>query len=80
MAVNVYGAGWCGDTRASRALLDEMGVSYQYHDVDSDPKAAAFVREHNAGKQKLPTIDIDGKILSIPDDETLAEALEDAAT
>ena len=78
--VKVYGAGWCGDTKASRALLDEMGIAYEYHDVDKDPAAAEYVKSQNAGKQKLPTIDIDGRVLSVPGDDDLAEALENTAT
>ena len=37
--VKVYGAGWCEDTKSTRAHLDAKGVAYEYIDVDNDPDA-----------------------------------------
>ena len=74
-AVTVYGATWCHDTQDTLRHLKQVNVQFTYHDVDEDPAAAAFVLEHNAGKQKLPTVDVGGKILSIPDDADLDAAL-----
>lgn len=74
--IKVYGAGWCHDTRDTKKQLDALGLPYEYHDIDKDPAAAKWVLDHNGGKRKLPTVDIDGRILSVPDEEELNSALE----
>ncbi len=75
--IRVYGAHWCGDTRATRAHLDSLGVKYEYLDVDLEPDAKAWVAEQNDGKQKLPTLDIRGDVLVIPDKADLDRALRE---
>lgn len=73
--ITVYGADWCHDTQSTRRHLDEIGVRYAYRDIDEDPAALTFVTAHNAGKQKLPTVDVAGQVLSTPDESELDEAL-----
>ena len=73
--VKVYGATWCHDTRDTVKHLDSLGVEYEFLDVDEDPHAQAWVKDHNNGKQKLPTLDVAGEILSIPDMPELDEVL-----
>ena len=73
--ITVYGAAWCGDTRLTRAHLGELGISYQYVDVDADTSAQEWVLRQNDGKQKLPTVDVGGLVLSIPSDGELDTAL-----
>jgi glutaredoxin len=73
--VKVYGADWCGDTRSTRNHLDSLGVPYQYLNIDRDPAAKQWMLNHNHGQQKLPTVDIAGTVLSIPDEIELEEAL-----
>lgn len=73
--VKVYGADWCGDTRRSRAVLDRLGVEYDYIDVEQDEGAARWVREQNEGKERKPTLKIAGRVLSVPGDEELERAL-----
>ena len=78
--ITVYGADWCGDTRRSRALLDRLGVSYVYVDVDEDDAASAWVAAQNGGRRRLPTIVVgaDGPTLAEPSDVELAQVLRDA--
>ena len=76
--VTVYGADWCGDTSMTRNYLKRLNVKFAYINVDKDPAGAEWVRDQNAGKQKLPTVDVGGKILSIPDDQELEVALKSA--
>ena len=73
--VKVYGADWCHDTQAVRNNLDSLGVQYEYLNVDTDPNASEWVKQHNAGKAKLPTLDIAGKVLSVPDERDMEKAL-----
>jgi hypothetical protein len=44
-------------------------------DVDNDPQAAQKVREWNRGHLSTPTLDIEGRIVTEPSDEELAELL-----
>jgi len=75
MAVKVYGADWCHMTTDTLNCLKRLGVEYEYVDIERDPKAAAWVRAQNGGKEKKPTLDIDGTVLTEPDDEDLIEVL-----
>lgn len=74
--VKVYGADWCGDTQRSLKHLDEAGVDYDYIDIEKDEEAARWVREQNNGKERKPTIDINGRVLSVPSNEELDAALK----
>ena len=80
IGITVGGAGWCGDTRRSRALLDRLGVEYAYYDVDDNGAARAWVVAQNEGRQRLPTILIGatGRVLIEPSDDELAAAVQDA--
>ncbi|HYH86669.1 MAG TPA: glutaredoxin domain-containing protein [Pyrinomonadaceae bacterium] len=75
--VKVYGANWCEDTQRTRAFLERLGVAYEYVNVESDERAGAWVREHNDGKERKPTVDVAGQILSVPTDHDLTSALRE---
>ena len=77
MAVKVYGADWCGDTKRTRAYLDGQGVKYEYINIEQDAQAAAWVKEQNGGRERKPTVDLGGQVLSVPSDEELAGALRE---
>ena len=75
--VKVYGADWCEDTQHAREFLDRLGVQYQYVNIEQDESAAAWVRERNGGKERKPTVDIAGQVLSVPSDHDLTGALRE---
>ncbi len=75
MGVKVYGADWCGDTKRTLRKLDKLGVAYDYVDVEQDEQASQWVREQNAGKERKPTLEINGAVLSVPSDVELEQAL-----
>lgn len=77
VAVKVYGADWCGDTRHTREFLDGLGVAYEYVDVEQDETAARWVKEHNDGKERKPTVDVGGQVLSVPTEHELVGALRE---
>lgn len=77
MEVKVYGAGWCEDTRHTREYLDSLGVVYEYVDIEQDERAAEWVREHNGGKERKPTLDVAGQVLSVPTEHDLVGALRE---
>ncbi len=75
--IKVYGADWCPLTKGTLAHLDELQIPYKYINIDHDKQAAKWVAEQNNGKEKKPTLDIDGLVLTEPTDEELDEALEE---
>ena len=77
LGVKVYGADWCEDTNHTRQFLDRLGVPYQYVDIEQDADAAEWVREHNDGKERKPTLDVAGQVLSVPSQHELVSALRE---
>jgi len=73
--IKVYGADWCDDTQRTRQHLDSLGVPYDYINVEQDEAAQFWVKRQNDGKQKTPTLDMNGKILIEPTNPELDEAL-----
>jgi glutaredoxin len=73
--VKVYGADWCGDTQRSLRRLDALGVAYDYVDVEQDAQASSWVKEQNDGKERKPTIKVGERVLSVPSDKELEQAL-----
>jgi len=73
--IKVYGADWCPLTKNTLAHLKELGIPYQYTNIDQDRTAAKWVAEQNQGKEKKPTLDIDGQVVVEPTDEELDEVL-----
>ncbi|HEY0320881.1 MAG TPA: glutaredoxin family protein [Pyrinomonadaceae bacterium] len=74
--IKVYGADWCGDTKRTLRHLDELGVDYDYINIEQDEEAARWVREQNEGKERKPTVQINGRVLSEPGNEELDAALQ----
>ena len=74
--VQYYGADWCPDCRRAKRHLRDHEVRYEHIDVDAHPWAAAFVEEVNGGKRIIPTIVIDGRPHTNPDNATLTELLQ----
>lgn len=67
----MLGADWCPDCRRSKALLDRLGVAYEYVDLEADPDRYAEV-EAISGGRSIPTIVFpEGDHLVEPDDATL---------
>ncbi len=75
MSIKVYGASWCHMTTETLSCLKRLGVPFDYVDIERDKESAKWVRSHNHGKERKPTLDIDGTILVEPDDEELTETL-----
>ncbi len=73
--VKVYGADWCPLTQAALSYLDDLGVKYDYIDIDEDREAAKWVADQNGGSEKKPTIDIDGSVLTEPSNAELQKVL-----
>ena len=76
-AVKVYGVGRCPGTLRAVALLDAMGVGYDYVDLDADRHAAAWVRWTNGGAA-APTVMVGLTVLPNPTERELRAALAGA--
>ncbi|WP_349898393.1 glutaredoxin family protein [Parafrigoribacterium soli] len=63
--ITMYGAEWCGDCRRSKKLLDELGVDYDYVDLEADV-AAADVARGISGRTNIP-------VIVFPDDTHVVE-------
>lgn len=74
--IQVYGAMWCPDCRRAKQLLDERQVPYDWHDIEGNPEARAYVQQVNGGKRVIPTILFeDGSVLVEPSNAELAKKL-----
>ena len=75
--ITLYGAQWCGDCRRSQRLLKELGVEYDYINIEEVPGAADKVVEINGGAQSIPVVIFsDGTHLTEPSDPDLRKKLE----
>lgn len=71
----MYGAEWCGDCRRSKKLLDELGVDYDYVDLEADA-AAADVARGISGRTNIPVIAFpDGTHVVEPSNDELRDKL-----
>ncbi|RZN83331.1 MAG: pyridine nucleotide-disulfide oxidoreductase [Winogradskyella sp.] len=73
--VQLFGADWCTDCRRVKRYLSDNGANFQFIDVDVHDWATDMVEEINNGKRIIPTVLIDGKPHTNPDNNTLKELL-----
>lgn len=73
--IQLFGADWCPDCRRAKSYLSDHQVNYQFIDVDEHDWATDLVEQINNGKRIIPTVLIDGKPFTNPDNLTLKEAL-----
>ncbi len=73
----MYGSNWCGYTQRAMRHLDNLGVAYQYVDVDDDPAAEQLIATWNNGRSIRPTFDIGGLHLVNPPMQRLEEVLRE---
>ena len=73
--IKLYGADWCPDCRRAKAFLKENNVAYEFIDVDLDESATRLVESINKGKRIIPTLIINGKTYTNPDNDELASVL-----
>jgi len=71
----LYGADWCPDCRRAKAFLKENKIDYKFIDVDLDENATKKVESINNGKRIIPTLIINGKSHTNPDNPKLASIL-----
>lgn len=60
--ITIYSAPWCAYCHAAKEYLDKLGVKYEDHDVEQDPKYATESVQ-KSGQMGIPVLDIDGTII-----------------
>ena len=73
--ITFYGADWCSDCRRAKTFLKENNISYDFVDVELDESATRLVESINNGKRIIPTLIINGKSYTNPDNDVLAGIL-----
>jgi len=73
--IQFYGADWCPDCQRAKAYLIENNIDFKFIDVDLDKMATSRVEEINNGKRIIPTIIINDKPFTNPDNALLASVL-----
>ncbi|MEP3837766.1 MAG: FAD-dependent oxidoreductase [Algibacter sp.] len=73
--IDLYGADWCPDCQRAKAYLKENNIDFNFIDVDLDKDATARVEGINNGKRIIPTILINEKPYTNPDNSVLANVL-----
>lgn len=73
--IQFYGADWCPDCQRAKAYLKDNNIPFEFIDVDLDKRATARVEDINNGKRIIPTIIINGKPYTNPDNALLANIL-----
>ena len=71
----LYGADWCPDCRRAKAFLNDNNVEFSFIDVDIDKEATARVEKINNGKRIIPTLIINEKSYTNPDNMALSSVL-----
>ncbi len=73
--ITLYGADWCPDCRRAKAFLKDNELEYTFIDVDLDKEATSKVEEINNGKRIIPTLMINEKSYTNPDNMVLSAVL-----
>lgn len=74
-SVTVYSTTWCGYCRIAKRFLDDNNVPYTEIDIEQDEAAALRVEQWNKGNRIVPTIDINGTMMTNPSPAQMRQAL-----
>ena len=55
MAIDVYGATWCGDCKQAKNTLEELGAEYTWHNIETEDGAADRAVAIS-GQQHIPVV------------------------
>ena len=64
MNIRIYTLSWCPDCRRAKRFLEEHQLPYEEIDIETDLRAAKFVKQANNGKRIVPTFEVDGRVFS----------------
>lgn len=55
MAIDIYGATWCGDCKRAKDAFARFGVDYIWHDIESE-EGAADRAQQISGQKHIPVV------------------------
>jgi len=73
--ITLYGADWCADCRRAKSYLKKNNINFKFIDVDIDEHATQKVESINNGKRIIPTIVLNNKSYTNPNNATLSSIL-----
>lgn len=71
--IRMYTTSWCGDCWRAKRFLTSNNVDFEEINIEDDREAAQLVMEHNQGKRRVPTFEINGAFYGDPPLSELAE-------
>ena len=71
--ISMYSANWCGDCVRTRAQLDQLGLEYEYLDVDANSEHKAHAISISGRPNITVVVFPDGTHLVEPTDAALQE-------
>lgn len=60
----MYTTPWCRDCKAAKKFLEERGIAFEEIDIERNPEAVGIVTKLNNGMRKVPTLDVEGTMVS----------------
>jgi len=60
----MYTTDWCRDCNEAKEFLTERGIPFEEIDIGSNPHAAEIVMRLNNGMRVVPTLNVEGTIVS----------------
>lgn len=60
----MYSTDWCRDCNAAKEFLVERGIPFEEIDIGNNPHAAEIVMKLNNGMRIVPTLNVEGTIIS----------------
>jgi thioredoxin reductase (NADPH) len=74
--LTLFGANWCPDCRNTKMYLGQIGVAYDWVDIDENPEANQRIADLNNGKRVIPTIVLSsGEVMVNPSNAEIAAQL-----
>ena len=72
MPLKMYTTKWCPDCWRAKRFLNSNEIDFEEINIDRSEEAANLVMEHNQGKRRVPTFEIDGAFHGNPQLSELA--------
>ena len=73
--IRIFGAGWCPDCMRAKRVFGELGVGYEWIDLEAAPERADEA-EAISGRKNIPVVVFpDGSHLVEPSDDAVREKL-----
>jgi mycoredoxin len=63
--LKMYTTTWCPDCVAAKNVLRQRQVHFEEVNIERDPQAAEFVMSVNGGRRSVPTLVLNGDVVSL---------------